>query len=71
MHKLCFDDGLRLKSVMNGVWGFFLQFFPHFKVFINIHEYRKNKYNHVIFIAGHGITGTCLTFKIGAKISSL
>ena len=34
-----FDDGLGLKSVIYGV--LFLQFSPHFKVFINIHEYKK------------------------------
>ena len=39
MKQWCFDDGLGLKSVIDGV--VFLRFPPHFKVFIKIHEYKN------------------------------
>ena len=39
MQQWWFDDGLGLKSVIYGVC--FLRFSPHFKVFINIHEYKN------------------------------
>ena len=63
MQQWWFDDGLGLKSGIYGVC-FFFRFSPHFKVFINIHEYK----NEVICIAGHGITGTCLTFKLVPRL---
>ena len=38
----------------------FFLFFPYFKVFINIHEY-KNK---IIYISGHGMKDLYLPFNL-------
>ena len=68
MQQWWFNDGLGLKSVIN---GFFLRFPPFFydfllslRFFMNIHEYA----NWVICISDHGMKGICLTFNLVPRL---
>ena len=42
------------------IYGVFLLFLSHFKVFINIHEYT----NEMIYISHHRKHGLCLSFTL-------
>ena len=62
MQQWWFDDGLGLKSVIYGVIFYVFPLILRFSlIFMNIKNY-------VICIAGHGITGICLTFKLVPRL---